>query len=56
MTQQSLEIELLREKLLDYYGSAMHIFPMAIADVARVEQMSDEEIIEEAKKLKFTCN
>ena len=44
------EINRIREKLIDYYGSATPFFPMASADVIRVEQMRDDEIIEEAKK------
>ena len=47
------EIERLREQLIDYYGSAAPFFPIASADVIRVEQMTDEEIIEEAEKLRF---
>ena len=45
-----MEIEKLRKKLLDYYGSATPFLPMATADVVRVEQMSDNEVVEEAKK------
>ena len=45
-----MEIEKLRKKLLDYYGSATPFFPMATADVVRFEQMSDNEVVEEAKK------
>ena len=49
----SQEIKQLRKKILDYYGSASPFFPLATADVARVENMSDDEIIREAKKLGF---
>ena len=43
--------EELREKLKDYYGSAMASgMPMAVIDLARVENMSDEEIRREADK------
>ena len=45
------DISSLREELEDYYGSASPIFPMAIADVDRVSQMSDEEVLEEAREL-----
>lgn len=45
------DIKRLRKKLIDYYGSAMPFFPIATADVIRIEQMTDEEIIKEAKKL-----
>lgn len=44
-------IRILREKLIDYYGSAMPFFIMAADEVFRVENMSDEEILEEAKRL-----
>lgn len=46
----SYEIEKLRKKLLDYYGSATPFFAAAMADVAKVEDMDDDEIIEEAEK------
>lgn len=45
------ETEVLREKLKDYYGTAMTSgMPMAVFDLAEVEKMSDERVIEEAKK------
>ena len=47
------EIKRIREKLIDYYGSAAPFFPIASADVIRVEQMSDEKVIEEAKRLRI---
>ena len=45
------EINRIREKLIDYYGSATPFFPMASADVICVEQMRDDEIVKEARKL-----
>ena len=45
------DIKRLREKIIDYYGSATSFFPMATADVIRIEQMTDEEIVKEARKL-----
>ena len=42
-----------RKKLCDYYGSAGPFFPMARADLIRVESMSAEEVILEAKKLRL---
>ena len=47
------EIKRIREKLIDYHGSAAPFFPIASADVIRVEQMSDEKVIEEAKRLRI---
>ena len=45
------EIKRIREKLIDYYGSATPFFPIATADVIRIEQMTDEEIVKEARNL-----
>ena len=47
------EINRIREKLSDYYGSATPFFPMATADVVRIERMTENEVIEEAKRLKI---
>lgn len=47
------EIKQIRERLIDYYGSATPFFSIASADVIRVEQMSDEKVIEEAKHLRL---
>ena len=47
------EIDALREKLIAYYGSAALFFGAAMADVIRVEQMSDERVIEDAKRLRL---
>lgn len=45
-------IEELRQRLLDYYGTAMYSgFPMAMMDVIDVSTMSDEEVIEKAREL-----
>ena len=46
----SEKIEDLRRQLEDFYGTAMQQFPMAAADLAEVESMTDDEIILEAKK------
>lgn len=44
-------VEQLREKLKEYYGTAMASgMPMAVIDLVKVERMSDEEVIEEAEK------
>lgn len=41
-----------REALTDYYGTAFPCgMPAAMADLSRVERMSDEEAIEEARQL-----
>ena len=45
------DAEELREKLRDYYGTAMvNGFPMAVADLGNVDSMDDEEVIREAEK------
>lgn len=46
-------IEELRKRLLDYYGTAIGFFPIAMGDVVRVECMSDREVLEEAIKLGY---
>ena len=40
----------LRDRLRDYYGTAMQQFPMAAMDLGRIDQMSDEEVFREARK------
>lgn len=44
-------IEELRKKIKDYYGTAMQFNSIAMSDLVKVDNMSHEEIIEEAKKL-----
>lgn len=46
-----VRMEMLRQKVIDYYGSASHMFPVAMADVDRVSQMDEDELIEEAIRL-----
>ena len=45
------ELNELRNKLIDYYGSAMSFYKLSVIDLNKVYLMSDEEIIEEAIKL-----
>ena len=47
------EIKRIRQKVIDYYGSASPFFTLAMADLARVESMDDDEIVEEAKTLRI---
>ena len=43
--------EELREKLKDYYGTAVASgFPMAMLDLIKVDRMSDEEVEEAVRK------
>lgn len=45
------ETEELREKLKDYYGTAMMSGnPMAVIDLSRVENMDEQQLREEAEK------
>lgn len=44
-------IEKLREKIKDYYGCAMQIYPATMFELEKIEYMADEEIIKEAEKL-----
>ena len=45
------ETEELREKLKDYYGTAMmSVNPMAVIDLSRVENMDEQQLREEAEK------
>ncbi len=45
-------IRLLRNKLKDYYGSAIGVMPqMAAAELSKIDSMSDDEIQEEAVRL-----
>ena len=46
----------LRERLRDYYGTAMTSgFPMAMAELNEVDSMSDEEVVERAEELGWIC-
>ena len=46
-----MDYEALRRDLMDYYGTAMQQFPMAVMDLGRVSHMSDAEIAAEARKI-----
>ena len=46
-----MDIEILRQQLMDYYGTAMSTFPIAMMELSEVENASDEEIIEMAESL-----
>ena len=52
-----MDIETLREDLMDYYGTAMMSgFPMAIMDLSDVENASDLKLIMLAEKAGFDLN
>ena len=49
-----IDIKKLRKAIRDYYGTAAASgFPAAFVDLAKVEAMSDEEIVVLAKELKI---
>ena len=41
----TIDIERLRSDLMDHFGSAMMIFPMAVMDLTEVEKASPEELL-----------
>ena len=42
----NIDYECLRKDLINYFGSAMTIYPVAVIDVVKVEQASEYELIE----------
>lgn len=49
----NIDLEKLREDLIDYFGTAMGYFPIAVMNVAEVESVSDEKLIDIAIKNGF---
>lgn len=46
------DVEELRRKLINYYGTAMiHIYPSAMMELEEIYRLNDEEIIEKAHEL-----
>ncbi|MBQ8427547.1 MAG: hypothetical protein IJX16_07320 [Clostridia bacterium] len=41
----NIDFDKLREDLIDYFGTAMGTFPIAVMNVAEVESASDRELI-----------
>jgi len=41
----NIDYESLRRDLINYFGSAMSIYPAAVIDLVRVEQASEYELI-----------
>jgi hypothetical protein len=48
-----IDFDKLREDLIDYFGSAMGMFPMAVMDVSKVERASKQELIKIAQQNGF---
>ena len=41
----TIDIEKLRQDLIDYFGSAMQFYRIAVIDLSDVQNASDEEIV-----------
>lgn len=52
----TIDIERLRSDLMDYFGSAMMIFPLAVMDLTEVEKASPEELLILARRNGFDLN
>ena len=49
--KHEIDVNSLRRDMEDNYGTAMfNGFPMAVVDLAKVERMSDRELVETAQK------
>lgn len=48
-----MDYEALRRDLMDYYGTAIHMNPMAMMDVSDVEAADDDELVELAEEAGF---
>ena len=49
----NIDYEKLKEDLIDYFGSAMGLFPMSIVDITRVENASNSELLQIARQNGF---
>lgn len=49
----NIDIERLRKDLIDYFGSAIFIMPIAIIDLSKVEKASEIELIKIAEDNNF---
>ena len=52
----NLDFDKLRKNLIDYFGSAMSNFPLAIVELSQVECADEEELICIAQKNGFDLN
>ena len=53
----NIDVEKLREDLIDYYGTAMfNASPLAIIELTKIEKATDKEIIQIAIDNKFDLN
>ena len=51
-----IDIESLREDLINYYGTATSFYPVAYMDLIKVEKATDEELIQIAIKNNMDLN
>lgn len=56
MEEINIDIERLRQDLIDYFGTATAVYPVAIMDVIEVENASNYKLIEIAKSNGFDIN
>ena len=52
----NIDFERLRKDLIDYFGSAMSIYPIAVMDVINLENASEHELIEIAINNNFNLS
>ena len=52
----TIDIERLRSDLIDYFGSAMYLYPVAVMDVTEVEMASPEQLLIIARRNGFDLN
>ena len=49
--KDGFDYDAIRDSLRDYYGTAMTgPFPMAVMDLAKIDRMSDSELLNTARK------
>ena len=51
-----IDYEKLRKDLVDYFGTAFTLNPMTMVDLLRVQNASDEELVDIALKNNFDLN
>lgn len=51
-----LDYERLRGDLINYYGTAMQYFPIAVMEVSKVKNASEEGVLDMAEKAGFDIN
>ena len=49
----NIDYEKLRQDLVDYFGSAMVLFPASVIDVVRIENASNDELLQVANQNGF---